>query len=159
MTTLDSYLTPGRSGLPANLDALVGCLASRSRPHWGVARGPQANRSMARGAGRPGRPAVASLQLERGRIREADDQALGGLKPSDGLPPRLEPRAVEKGEPLLGQFLGSDPHAVGVRDLELDACLRHRSVRRPFRGAEAGLRSLAERPDAEAVAAVDVLAV
>src|SRR5690242_17305543 len=58
ITTLDSYLTPGRSGLPANLDALVGCLASRSRPHWGVARGPQADRSMARGAGRPGRPAV-----------------------------------------------------------------------------------------------------
>jgi len=66
---------------------------------------------------------------------------------------------VEKGEPVLGQFLGCDPHAIGVRDLELDARLRHRSVRRPFRGAEAGLRSLAERPDAEALAAVDVLAV
>jgi len=55
---------------------------------------------------------------------------------------------------------GSDADAIlTVRDLELDACLRHRSVRRPFRGAEAGLRSLAERPDAEALAAVDVLAV
>ena len=66
---------------------------------------------------------------------------------------------MEKGEPVLGQFLGCDPHAIGVRDLELDARLRHRSVRRPFRGTEAVLRSLTERPDAEALAAVDVLAV
>ena len=95
MTTLDSYLTVGRSGLPANLDALVGCLASRSWPHCGVARGPQANRSMGRGAGRRRAAVALSLQLERGRIREADDQALGGLKPSDSLPTAAAARRGE----------------------------------------------------------------
>src|SRR6476660_3633450 len=49
MTTLDSYLTLGRSGRAANLDGLVGCLASRSWPHCSVARDPQADRSMGRG--------------------------------------------------------------------------------------------------------------
>src|SRR6185437_16460462 len=71
MTTLDSYLTPGRSGLPANLDALVGCLASRSWPHCSVARGPQANRSMGRGrpsSGRGGSLATAGARAHtRGR--------------------------------------------------------------------------------------------
>ena len=79
MTTLDSYLTPGRSGLPANLDALVGCLASRSWPHCSVARGPQADRSMARGAG-PSRSARGGSRYswsagayERPMIRPSGD--------------------------------------------------------------------------------------
>jgi hypothetical protein len=38
MTALDSYLTLGRSGLPANLDDHVGCLASRSWPHCAWSR-------------------------------------------------------------------------------------------------------------------------
>ena len=91
----EAMTTLGRSGLPANLDALVGCLASRSWPHCGVARGPQANRSMGRGASRRRAAVALSLQLERGRIREADDQALGGLKPSDGLPTAAAARRGE----------------------------------------------------------------
>src|SRR6266511_2111310 len=46
-----------------------------------------------------------------------------------------------------------------VRDLELDARLRHRSIRWPVRGAEAGLCSLSQGPDAEALTTVDVFTV
>src|SRR5664279_5834647 len=41
----------------------------------------------------------------------------------------------------------------------LDTRLRHRSISWPVRGSEAGLGSLSQGPDAEALAAVDVFAV
>jgi hypothetical protein len=65
---------------------------------------------------------------------------------------------VKEREPLLAQLLRGGLHAVGVRDLELDARLRHRSILWPLRGAEARLCSLGERPNAEARAALYVLA-
>jgi len=48
---------------------------------------------------------------------------------------------------------------VGVRKLELDACLRRGDIGRPLRRAETGLGRLPQRPDAEVLDAVDVLAV
>ena len=48
---------------------------------------------------------------------------------------------------------------VSVRDLELDARLRHRPLHWPVRRAEARLRSLSQRPDPEGLATVDVFTV
>lgn len=76
--------------------------------------------------------------MQRGRVGDADDHALGRLESSDGLPPRLYTGLVDQGESCSGQFLGSGLHVVSVHDLELDARLGGGSIRRPFRGAEAG---------------------
>src|SRR3954454_13752902 len=48
---------------------------------------------------------------------------------------------------------------VAASDLELDADLRDRPIRRPLVGAKAGLRRLRQRPDTEVLAALDLAAV
>jgi hypothetical protein len=66
---------------------------------------------------------------------------------------------VQQREPLLFQVVRSDLDGVNIGDLELDAHLRQRSISWPVRGSEAGLGSLSQGPDAEALTAVDVFAV
>lgn len=60
--------------------------------------------------------------------------------------------------PTLSQLRGGG-HGIGVLHLELDAYLRHGPVGGPLVGAEARLRRLSERPDAEMLAAANSLAV
>src|SRR6478672_13648368 len=86
--------------------------------------------------------------MHRGRIREGDDRALDGLQSSDGLTPRLGTCVVQQREALLLQLVRCDLDGVGVRDLELDASLRHRPLNWPVRRAKARLRSLSQGPDA-----------
>lgn len=83
----------------------------------------------------------------------------GGLEPGDRLAPGLGVRLVKEGEALVLELLCCELHAVRVGDFELDADLRYRSINRPFRDSETGLRSLCERPDAEASTADQVLGV
>jgi hypothetical protein len=64
-----------------------------------------------------------SLRVHRGRVGDADDRALAGLQPSNGLSPRLGARIVEQGEALVLQLIGSDLEGVAVSNLELDARL------------------------------------
>lgn len=66
---------------------------------------------------------------------------------------------VDQGESCSGQFVGSGLHVVSVHDLELDARLGRGSIRRLFRGPKQAGRSLGQRPNAEAPAAVDGLTV
>ena len=56
---------------------------------------------------------------------------------------------VQQPEALLLQLVRCDLDGVGVRDLELDAGLRHRRLNGPVRRAKARLRSLSQGPDAE----------
>src|SRR5262245_38904623 len=97
--------------------------------------------------------------MHRGHVRDADDRTLDGLQASDGLSPRLGMCVVQKREALLLQLVCCDLDGAGVRDLELDAGLRHRQLNWPVRRAKARLRSLSEGPDAEGLAAVDVFTV
>jgi hypothetical protein len=83
-----------------------------------------------------------SLRMQRGRVRQADDRTLARLKPSDRLSPGLGTCLVHQRVALFFQLVRSDLDGVSVRDLELDARLRHRSIGWPVRGAEAGLCSL-----------------
>jgi hypothetical protein len=53
----------------------------------------------------------------------------------------------------------SRAHRGGVRDVKLDADLRHRPLRRPLRRPEARLGSLRQRPDTERLTTGDLLAV
>ena len=62
-------------------------------------------------------------------------------------------------EPQLPQLIGGGGNGVRILHLELDAHLRHGPVGRPIVGAEARLRRLGERPDAEMLAAPNPLAV
>ena len=66
---------------------------------------------------------------------------------------------VQQREALLLQLVRTDLDGVSVGDLELDARLRHRSISWPIGSAEAGLRSLRQWPDAEALTTVDVFTV
>jgi len=66
---------------------------------------------------------------------------------------------VQQREALVLQLVCSDLDGVRVRNLELDARLRYQTISRPVRGAEAGLRSLSQRPDAEGLTTVDVFTV
>src|SRR5919204_3557585 len=50
-------------------------------------------------------------------------------------------------------------HCRRIRDIELDAHLRHGPLRRPLRGAEARLGGLRQRPDTEVLAAADLVRV
>ncbi|MDT5347859.1 MAG: hypothetical protein QOH91_1146, partial [Mycobacterium sp.] len=87
--------------------------------------------------------------VQHGRVRDADDRALDGLQSSDGLSPRLGMCVVQQREAPLLQLVRCDLDGVGVRDLELDAGLRHRPLNWPVRRAKARLRSLSQGPDAE----------
>src|SRR2546429_2626663 len=60
--------------------------------------------------------------------------------------------------PVL-QLPSGGGNGVGVGDLELEADLRQRAIGRPLAGPEAGPGGLAQRPDAEVLGALDLLAV
>ena len=66
---------------------------------------------------------------------------------------------MQQREALVFQLVPSDLDGVNIGDLELEAHLRNRSISWPVSGSEAGLGSLIQRPDAEALTAVDVFAV
>ena len=66
--------------------------------------------------------------MHRRRVREADDRALRGLKPSDSLSPGLGACLVQQREAHVFQLVRSDLDGVNIGDLELDARLRHRSI-------------------------------
>jgi hypothetical protein len=68
--------------------------------------------------------------MHRGRAGDADDRALAGLQPGDGLSPRLGTCAVEQREALLLQLVRCDLDGLSVRDLELEtlACGTGRST-------------------------------
>src|ERR1700689_2878499 len=97
--------------------------------------------------------------MHRGRVGDADDRTLAGLQSGDGLSPRRGTCAVEQREALLLQFVRCALDGLSVRDLELEARLRHGPFRGPVRRAEARLRGLSQGPDPEGLAAVDVLTV
>src|SRR5439155_23301774 len=97
--------------------------------------------------------------VERGRVRNTPDQPLARQKPNYGLAPGLLAREVKQLEARVFELLASRCHRVGVLDLELDAGLRDGQLCRPRRRAEARLRGLGQRPDAEVLAAGDLLAV
>jgi hypothetical protein len=66
---------------------------------------------------------------------------------------------VQQREALLLQLVRTNLDGVSVGDLELDARLRHRSISWPIGSAEAGLCSLRQWPDADALATADVFTV
>jgi hypothetical protein len=66
---------------------------------------------------------------------------------------------VKEFEASLAKLRGRAFHGVRVSDLELDRCLRNGELGRPLLDAETRLCRLAQRPDAEVLAAVDLLAV
>ena len=57
------------------------------------------------------------------------------------------------------QLIGSDLDGVSVGNLELDARLGYRPIIWPVRRAEAGSRSLGQRPDPEGLASFNAFAV
>ena len=65
---------------------------------------------------------------------------------------------VQQLEALSLELGGCSLDGRGVGDLELDAGLGDRTVLWPLPGAEAGLRSLRQRPDTEMLATADLLA-
>src|SRR4051812_11560798 len=93
------------------------------------------------------------------RERDPDHDVLARLEPCDRLAPWLLARVVEQLVTAPAPLLGRGLDGFGVLDLELDAYLRHRPLGGPFGRAEARLRRLRERPDAEVLAAADALAV
>src|SRR5512132_2093744 len=80
--------------------------------------------------------------VERGRVRDADDQSLARQKPNYGLAPGLLARRVKELEARAFELLASRCHRVGVLDFELDTRLRNGQLRRPRCCAEARLRSV-----------------
>src|SRR5205085_5155323 len=100
-----------------------------------------------------------ALVVERWRVRDSDDRALERLQPRHRLTPRLLARRMQElvADPL--ELLRRRAHRRCVRDVELDADLRDRPVRRPLCGPKARLGGLRQRPDTEVLAATDLLAV
>jgi hypothetical protein len=107
----------------------------------------------------PARTMRRSLSVLRGCVRDADNRALIRKQPRDRLPPRLLARLMQERKPRLPQLIGGGGNGSRILYLELDAHLRHRPVGRPLVGAEARLRRLGQRPDAEMLTAPDPLAV
>jgi hypothetical protein len=81
------------------------------------------------------------------------------LQPGDRLTPRFLARFVQQLIACLLEFLCRRGDRGGIGDVELDAYLWYRPVRRPLAGSEARLRRLGQRPDPEGFAAGDLLAV
>ena len=97
--------------------------------------------------------------VQRGRVRDSDDRPLRRLQPRHRLAPRLLARRVQQIVARVLQLLRRCGHRRRVGDVELDADLRHRPVRRPLVGPEARLGGLRQRPDTEVPAAVDPVGV
>src|SRR2546421_887938 len=107
----------------------------------------------------PGRAPGASLRGQPGRVGDADDGALAREQTGHGLAPGLGARPMQELEPPVLQLLSRRGDGGGVGDLELEADLRYRAIRRPLVGPEAGTRRLVQRPDGEVLGASDLLAV
>jgi hypothetical protein len=97
--------------------------------------------------------------VQRRCVGDADDDALGGLKPDYRPAPRFGACGVEEGDAALLQFRTGSLHRLGIYCLELRARLRDRPVGGPLISAEARLRGLAQGPDAEVLGSLDVLTV
>jgi|SRR5579875_1580094 len=97
--------------------------------------------------------------VEHGDVRDSDDRCLGGLQPGYRLTPRFLARWMQQLIAGLLEFACCGVDRVGVRDVKLDADLRHRPLARPFRRSEASLGGLRQRSDPEGLAAGDLLTV
>ena len=93
--------------------------------------------------------------MEHGRVGDADDQAILGEKPGHRLSPRLGAGRVQQFEARALKLVTRRRDGIRVRHLELDRRLRNHPAGGPPRRAEARLRRLRERPQAEVLAAGD----
>ena len=82
------------------------------------------------------------LGVEHGDVRDADDRALRRLQPGNRLTPRFLARWMQQFVSGLLEFLCCRTHCRCVPNVEFDAELRQRTLRRPLRSAKARLGGL-----------------
>src|SRR5689334_19756993 len=95
--------------------------------------------------------------VHRRCVRDSDKEAFGAEEAQDGLAPGLLAGTAEDADAPGLKLCGRCSDCIGALDVELDAALGHRKVRRPLSRAEAGLGGVFEGPEAEVLDAIDSL--